>query len=870
MAVALGALSGALGCSDSQTGTGAAAGGSAANAGGSASGGLGSGATGTTPGSGGTSGASGSGGSGNVGPVLALPIEVLGDGSPDAPVVATTALSVESGDLGAVTRLYVRCHRCGFYGSPEFEALSKPLTQVKASLRVLGGGADAPWVDVTDATVELDAVAKAHGGINGGLVTTGFWLTLDEETRGRLVAAPSVNTIEFRFNGTDGDSNGFRVLGLRFEDDAGSDLSPVTQQWADISAEKTAGAALTELAALGQTLWYAQDILIKSPIVPRAIRAACSSCHASDGRDLQYFNYSDHSIVQRSRFHGLSEEQGQQIAAYLRVSLTAVPDVKAAAPWNPPYQPGAGLDARPIVEWAAGAGLDAALAGGAQFLKAMAGQTVDAEPLAVTQAEIDALMDPAKTLNTREMPVPLQFPDWNAWLPNVHPLDLWPPAEGETEGLFETTGDEGNNPLKVVARAREFLVTNANPNGVYGDWSHLTADQRQQISSWLGDIGGKALQFGGGGRGTRQSGNPDSPFNIEHAGATLAALASAETTAQGDPNAFSLPAFIERADVGLYHWMAIQQWELAHTFGLEGDQTYFKGKKDEDGNWVGEGEARGWPYSWPSVFYLAPHMLYAPEETDQGKREFYFSWEPRLDSYFRTNQWYQLQMTVNPGWSGASNGPMDWPYHLGFTTAVVEDLLQAGGPPEIAAAHLARFFQVRIKLAQLANTDIPFNEPDPVEPDNLFKNRGLQSKADLLFKLAPTGVLHWGAADNQQTNFRHLDALLPGLHLMFVNGSIAMYNAFFAGHEPSEYRRCDPNAFFGSDPEPNSGFRFCVDMARTPLPVDGDGKPYRPWSWTDWTTEQYLSWGILASEQLGAEATRLQAWEDWRDAIWPE
>ena len=800
--------------------------------------------------------------------MLALPIEVLGDGSPDAPVVAVAALPIDAANLPAVTRLFVRCHRCGFYGSPEFEALSKPLTLVKTSLRV--GGGDAPWIDVTDANVTLGEVERAHGGINGGLVTIGFTLMLDQATRARLVAAPAVNTIEFRFNGTDGDSNGLRILDLRFEDDASNDLSPVTRQWADIGTEKTA-VQDAAAAAAGEALWYAQNILIKSPIVPRTIRAACASCHASDGRDLAYFNYSDHSIVERSRFHGLSAEQGQQIAAFLRASLQGtVPHVAAAAPWNPPYQPGPGLDAKPIVEWAAGAGLDAVLGDGASAVKAFVGQPVDASPLAVTQAEIDAVMDPTQTLNTREMQVPLQFPDWNAWLPNVHPLDIWTPEEGESAGLFETTGDEGNNPLKVVARARQFLEDNANPSGMYGDWSQLTPDQRQQIYSWLNDIGGKTIQFGGGGRGSRESSDPANPFGVELGAQKLIALMSAETAALSSLAAFSKQAFIERAMVGLYHWMAIQQWELAHHYGLEGDQTWFKGQKNEAGEWVGDGEIRGWPYSWPSVFYLAPHMLYAEETVDQVKREFYFSWEPRLDSYFRTNQWYQLQMTVNSGWAGASNGAMDWPYHLGFTTGVVDDLITAEAPPAVAAAHLVRFFQVRTKLSQLANTDIPFNEPDPVEPDNLFKNKGIQSKADLLFKLAPTGVLHTGQKDDQKTRFEQLDAIAPGLHLMFVNGSIALYNGFFAGSTPEQFRRCDPNTLFGSDPEPKSGFRFCVDAARTPLPVDDMGQVYLPWSWSDWTTEQYLSWGLLAAAELGVEPSRLQLWTDFRDGIWPE
>ncbi len=39
------------------------------------------------------------------------------------------------------------------------------------------------------------------------------------------------------------------------------------------------------------------------------------------------------------------------------------------------------------------------------------------------------------TLNVREMPIALQFPDWQAWLPEVHPIDSW--GEGfETSEVF--------------------------------------------------------------------------------------------------------------------------------------------------------------------------------------------------------------------------------------------------------------------------------------------------------------------------------------------------------------------------------------------------------------------------------------------------
>jgi hypothetical protein len=831
------------------------------------------------------SGGSGSNGTGGAtsgvdenGAWVTFPIEVLGSGDPDEPVVVGRDIPLGEGvEPSSVSRLYVRCHRCGFYDSPEFQKLDKPLTKVKTSLRIVGADADAdaPWIDVTDENVTLDPVSAAHGGFQGGLITTTFTVTIDETTRDRLGGSTDVNRVEFRFNGTDGNSNGFRVLDVRFQDDAGAVLSPFSLKWADIGREKSDSNASDADIEAGEALWHARGSLTKSPIVShQTLRAACSDCHAADGRDLQYFNYSNHSIAQRSRFHGLSQQEGEQIAAYIRSSQYSVPHVAAAAPWNPPYQPGPGLDAKPSVEWAAGAGLDAVLPSGAAFVKAFVGRDVDDSPLAVSQAELDAAhsVDPQKPLNTREMPVPLQFPDWNAWLPITHPLDIWTPDEGQDAGLFEAKAPDTENPQKVYERIMTWLEEHKNPNGTYGDWSHLTAAERDQMQFWFNDLGGKSIAFGGGGRGTRQSGDAANPFGGETGGAKLEALLDADTQALAEGAAalgFSKQAFIERALFGLFHWMGVKQWEIANTYGVEGPQTNFRGKRDGD-TWTGEGEVRGWPYSWPSVFYMAPHMLYAPEPKEGGGlREFYFSWEPRFISYYRTNQWYQLQMTLNPGWAGASSGPMDWPYHMGFTTGLASDLIENGVPDEVTAAHLARYFQIRVKLAQLANTNISFNTPDANEPNNLFKNTGMNSKADLLFKLGVAEITHRGAANYQQTIFTRLDAIEPGLHVMFVSSAVAMYNAFFEGSTADQWRRCDPNAMMFGDSgefESKSGQRFCLDAVRTPLPLDENDQPYLPGGWVDWTTEQHISWGILAARQLGVEEARVKVLEDWLDS----
>src|SRR5229473_420262 len=108
---------------------------------------------------------------------------------------------------------------------------------------------------------------------------------------------------------------------------------------------------------IGQDLWQNAQLMANSLQNAEPIHDHCSGCHAHDGRDLKYFSFSNASIIARSRFHGLSDLQGRQIASYIR----SLPVPSPGRPWNPPYQPGPGLDAQPVANWAAGAGLSWAL-----------------------------------------------------------------------------------------------------------------------------------------------------------------------------------------------------------------------------------------------------------------------------------------------------------------------------------------------------------------------------------------------------------------------------------------------------------------------------------------------------------------------------
>ena len=189
---------------------------------------------------------------------------------------------------------------------------------------------------------------KTYGGIGGAFATLVLTLPLPS---GTVVAGE--NTVRFRFDRTDGLASGYRVLDWNFLTAEGSEVLSPTCFVEDAPETWTPPRPDAASIHAGQELWHTASLVASSlPNSPR-IEAHCSDCHAHDGRDLKYFNFSNGSIVARSRFHGLTTLQGEQIASFIR----SLPFPNPGRPWNPPYQPGPGLDKQPISNWAAGAGL---------------------------------------------------------------------------------------------------------------------------------------------------------------------------------------------------------------------------------------------------------------------------------------------------------------------------------------------------------------------------------------------------------------------------------------------------------------------------------------------------------------------------------
>ena len=250
-----------------------------------------------------------------TGQATLLPLEVIG---PDGYTKEVT-LNLSSEEAEDADTLYLQCHRCGY--SPTGERSG----QAKASVRLNGGD----WLDLTDSAVDMNEQDRAYGGFEGGHFTTRFTVDMDGFQAGE-------NTLELRFNGTDNLTSGYRIVDMNvmqgdapllpedlFAEDDPMTWEPPLDNESDVQA--------------GETLWE-EAVLEDFPGGPE-IKATCSGCHHQDARDLQLYAFSNRSITERSKFHGLTEKEGEQIASYIR-NLKDEGVEPYGRPWDPPYQPG--------------------------------------------------------------------------------------------------------------------------------------------------------------------------------------------------------------------------------------------------------------------------------------------------------------------------------------------------------------------------------------------------------------------------------------------------------------------------------------------------------------------------------------------------
>lgn len=206
----------------------------------------------------------------------------------------------------------------------------------------------------------------------------------------------------------------FKVLDLNFVDLTGKKLLNHPLEPQNYSAIPDSYRDVEKIAR-GKALWRNKE-LIESP-QGRTLKARCMSCHFNDGSDLKFFGFSLETIASRARFHGMSDAETDDLQAY----IASLPIERRANPWDPPFQPGPGLSARSGLDWVAGAGIDAVQESASTTAAHVVGEHATAD-------DFDAFSE----LQTLDVPVPIELPDWNSWLPLVHPDDYYDGAPYKT------------------------------------------------------------------------------------------------------------------------------------------------------------------------------------------------------------------------------------------------------------------------------------------------------------------------------------------------------------------------------------------------------------------------------------------------------
>ena len=640
-----------------------------------------------------------------------LPLEAIG---PDG-YAESAALPVTDG--AAAARLHLTLHRPAYR-----DASTNPARGAKASVRLNGG----PWVGITNETAACAGPEAAYGCLSDAYHT--LRLSLPAAALGPF--ADGRNALELRFNGTDGFTSGFRVLALDVRSASGASLLAPGAFVQDDPAAWAAPSSDPADIAEGRRLWE-EAPLVESPLVDTELRASCASCHARDGRDLKYFNYSNWAIQERAQFHRLSPEEAEQIASFVR-SLDAPAPINAR-PWNPPYQPGPGLDSRPVEEWAAGAGLEWVLEEDADMLPYLF-------PGGTSPEAVAAVTDTRATLNVREMPIALQLPDWNAWLPEVAPEDTWGDAffAEEPHAAYEAAH------AALAGGGADRMRTD--PQAIYdGELRGVLDRVRKSVNDFVG-LGGPQPCRDAGIYGRR-------------AWVMLGISGPSANLQDGDPS------WCEGPMRSVNHWNAVKQWELFQTYALD----------DASADVYPYGEARSWTGQHRHVFGLAPHRT--------GNNSFYFQHQTkRVGAYFNT-AWYQLQVVLQAGNRDPRNHrPPDWKYHQNHLWHAADE----SGRPEPL-----RQLQGLIKMHQNLDMRPPHGfAEDPNHP--LAADRGPLGDGWWLWHISPVrfhSAFPSANYDYRSQMMRGLDEVEPGLHKAAMDALLRGFLAKSNTYDPGDWQR---------------------------------------------------------------------------------
>lgn len=394
-----------------------------------------------------------------------LPIEVY---APDGRSAAVETITVDVG-LNP-SSLCFRSHQAGRHMGELMYQNGWDYRDDAASVSV----GNSPFVGDWNSTASYVESAITDG-IGGGFHTQ--WVCIPASAfAGQLFEG--TRQISFRFNETEGIRSGYRIIDL---DVRSGGTTP----------ETGTSVLNTQLQLTDPTTWgipaggnvtNGRVIFTSRPLqdidgTPLDVHISCASCHASDGYDLSYFGYSDKVIGARARAHipTLTEQEVTDVVAYIR-SIDA--ENEYARPWNPVFQPGPAVRQRSAEYWSAGAGVDAVLRSDDDMAQYMfPDQSPEGMRTVLDHGSWDNWpLVGAPIIDVQEIPISIQYPDWNAWLPDVHPFTAYGYGDFTAHSSWnalqelETAYDTPQAVQETINRDRAALVcTQSCPAGGFTD-----------------------------------------------------------------------------------------------------------------------------------------------------------------------------------------------------------------------------------------------------------------------------------------------------------------------------------------------------------------------------------------------------------------
>lgn len=287
---------------------------------------------------------------------MMFPLEVLGAAGTEVTLVLKIDAAMLSGAADAIVTLTLH-----------------NIVRPESAELVINGGAP----------IDLSSAASPFKHPDGRVTTAS--VPID---RALLIAG--INRLVFRYTRQviDGGSaiSGYRVLNVALR--VGNETMPVLAVTED---PKQWRAIREDAQSLERGRFFFTD-------VSRDDGPACARCHANSGADLQYYAFSNHSIVERAMFHRFTREEAEDIASYIR----SIDVIRAGRPYQAPFQPGANNVG------AAGASFDAVLAEDAAFAQS-GGQSVASF----------APWESSGAVDTFRLSTAVQAPTWLRWLPRT-------------------------------------------------------------------------------------------------------------------------------------------------------------------------------------------------------------------------------------------------------------------------------------------------------------------------------------------------------------------------------------------------------------------------------------------------------------------